>query len=67
MFEVRHPIFRPLGRRVAFTAAILGWAGFEAWKGDFLWALVFAAAGLYLLWSFFISFDPKDYEEKGNG
>ena len=64
MFEVRHPFFRPFWRRFVATAVCLGWAGFEWWNGAPLWALLFAAAGAYLFWQFFVAFDPDHYEHK---
>lgn len=64
-FDVRHPLFRPLWRRVVFVAAILSWTVYEAANANYVWAAVFGAAGLYLLWAFFLVFDPADYEDEG--
>lgn len=64
LFEVRHPIFRPLWRRVAVTALCVIWAAFEWSNGNTFWAILFGACGVHLLWQFFIRFDPADYEEK---
>lgn len=63
-FEVRHPIFRPFWRRAAVTLLCLGWAAVEFANGATVWALLFAAAGAYLFWQFFVAFDPADYEPK---
>ena len=62
-FEVRHPFFRPLWRRVAVTGLCLGWALFELSNGAMLWAIVFGACGVHLFLQFFVRFDPADYEQ----
>lgn len=62
IFEVRHPVFRPLWRRILVTGLCLGWAIFEWSKGDQLWAIGFGASGVYLFIQFFLNFDPQDYE-----
>jgi len=64
MFEVRHPFFRPVSRRVIATGLCLGWAAFEFLNDAPVWASVFAIAGAYLFWQFFVAFDPKDYDHK---
>ncbi len=61
-FEVRHPMFRPLWIRALITLAVLGWTGVELVGGNFLWAAVFGAAGAYLVYAWFIIFDPAEYE-----
>ena len=62
LFEVAHPIFRPLWRRVLVTALCLGWALVELANGAVIWAAVFGACGAYLFVQFFVRFDPADYE-----
>lgn len=62
LFEVRHPIFRPLWRRIAVTALCIGWALIEWSNGATIWALVFGTCGVYLFIQFFLKFDPADYE-----
>ena len=64
MFDVRHPFFKPLWRRVVATAACLLWALIEASNGATLWALLFAGAGGYLFWQFFVAFDPDQYDNE---
>ena len=63
MFDLDHPFFNPLWRRIAVTAVCLGWGGVEAWSGNAFWALLFVALGVYCLWSFFIAwkgpFEPR--------
>ncbi|RVT86767.1 hypothetical protein DXV76_01380 [Rhodobacteraceae bacterium CCMM004] len=62
LFEVRTAFFRPLWRRVVATVLPFAWAGVEASRGATVWALIFAAAGVYLAWAFFVAFDrgPED-------
>jgi hypothetical protein len=63
VFEVRHPFFRPAWRRALATAVCFLWAGFEMWNDAPIWAAVFAVAGGYLFWQFFVRFKPEDYEK----
>ena len=62
LFDVQHPFFRPLWRRVAVVVISLGWAVVEIFNGSLFFAGLFAAAGLYCAHQFFIAFDPKDPE-----
>jgi len=62
LFDVQHPFFRPLWRRVAVVAVCLGWTVVEILTGDPFFAVLFGAAGLYCAYQFFIVFDPKDPE-----
>lgn len=64
LFDVQHPFFIPLWRRVAVVALTLGWALFELTAGSPVWAMLFGAAGIYCAHQFFIAFDPKDPEDK---
>ena len=64
LFEVRHPFFRPFWRRALFTGIILGWTVFEFTSNSKVWALIFFAAGVYLVMQWFVFFDPAEYEEK---
>jgi len=62
MFDLDHPFFRPLWRRIAVTAVALVWAGVELANGSIFWAMLFGAFGVYAVWGFFITFDPGDEE-----
>lgn len=66
-FNVAHPFLRPAWRRALAVAATLGWTAIEALNGAWFWAVLFGAAGLWLLYSYFIAFDPADYERPGKG
>ncbi|MBF9032533.1 hypothetical protein HKCCE3408_19210 [Rhodobacterales bacterium HKCCE3408] len=64
VFDIRHPYFRPLWVRLPITAIVLGWALVEALSGNLVWALVFAAGGGWLVYGWFVIFDPADYEKQ---
>ena len=66
-FDLRHPIFRPLARRVAVVAISGGWALVELSGGNLFWALLFGGAAAYCAWVFFVVFDPQDYERSDDG
>ena len=66
LFEVRHPCFRPLWRRVVVTAMCLAWALFELSNEAYAWAAIFGACGVHLFLQFFVKFDPADYEPRDN-
>lgn len=57
-FDVQHPFFIPLWRRIAVVALCLGWAGFELALGSPFWAILFGAIGIWCAHQFFIAFDP---------
>lgn len=63
LFNVQHPFFIPLWRRVAITAITLIWAVVELSNGQPIWACIFGAAGLYLAYQFFVVFDPDQNEK----
>lgn len=64
MFDLRHPFFNPLWIRIVTVAVALGWAGLELVTGSPGWAMVFAAAGLYAGYAFFLNWHPEDDEER---
>ncbi|SES73314.1 hypothetical protein [Paracoccus homiensis] len=53
MIDPNAPFFRPLWVRLICGLSPLLWAGVEAWHGNGFWALLFAAAGLYLCYQLF--------------
>lgn len=57
-FDVQHPFFKPLWRRVAVTVVCLGWAVVEFASGAPFWGILFGAAGLWCAHQFFFAFDP---------
>lgn len=50
LIDPDHPFFRKPLARWATAILPLGWAMFELWMGNPLWALAFGAAGAYALW-----------------
>jgi hypothetical protein len=58
LFDLNHPFFRPLWRRVAVVAFCLGWAAVEIAAGSVFWAMLFGGIGLFAAWQFFVAFDP---------
>jgi hypothetical protein len=49
--------FRPLWRRVAVTALVAVWLGYEAiFSHELLWMAISGAALAYCIWNFFLTF-----------
>lgn len=70
-FDLRHPFFNPLWRRIAVTAFTALWAAFEFVIGSQLWPLFFGAVAAWLFWSFLIAWDgpvadPRAQDEAGD-
>ena len=64
IFDLQHPFFGPLWRRALVTAIAFGWAGVELASGAPGWALLFAAAGAWCGYQFFVVWtDPQDDDE----
>lgn len=66
MFDLDHPFFRPLIRRVVVAAIVSGWAVFEFVSGSPFFGVLFAALGAWCCWSFFGPNAAKTYQEKTN-
>lgn len=64
-FNVKHPIFLPLWRRVALVGFCLGWALLELTLGKPLFGVLSGAAGLWCAYQFFVVFDPEAYRAAG--
>ena len=60
MFDLDHPVFKPLWLRVIIVAVAIGWASFELVSGSPFWAILFGALGTYAAYKFFIDFNPRD-------
>ncbi|MCO6381563.1 MAG: hypothetical protein JXQ91_05575 [Vannielia sp.] len=61
MFDLQHPFFRQLWRRIAVTAIAFAWAGVEYASGAPAWAALFAAAGAWCVYQFFVIWtDPPE-------
>ncbi|RMF39918.1 MAG: hypothetical protein D6754_04470 [Alphaproteobacteria bacterium] len=53
LFDLDHPFFRPLWRRIAVTALVGGWAVLELVTGSPFWAVIFGALAFWCARSFF--------------
>ena len=62
-FKLRNPFFLPAHRRALVTGVCLGWSLLELSWGNPFWFVVFFALGLYLIYVFFLTFDPADYND----
>ena len=63
-FDVKHPFFRPLWRRIVVVTGCIAWALVELLStGSPFWAILFGAAGLWCAYQFFVVFDPADYAD----
>lgn len=57
-FDLRHPFFRPLWRRVLVVAVCLAWGLVEFATGSPFWGVLFVGIGAICAWQFFLAFDP---------
>ena len=64
LFNVRNPMFRPLWIRLLIVGLTLGWTLMELVNGNHVWAAIFAAAGAWCAWEFFVVFDPANYRKR---
>ena len=64
MFDVQHPFFIPLWRRIAVVAACLGWALLELSWGNPGWSILFGAIGSYCAHQFVVAFDAEAIRKK---
>ena len=62
LLDVKHPWFRPLWARVLVTALVCLWTVIELTRIAPFWAILFGAAAGWLIYQWFIVFDPRDYE-----
>lgn len=68
--DVRSVFFRPMWRRVLVAGAVLGWAVFEALTGSPGWGALFGAAGIWISYQFFVTFEaglPVEDEKDKDG
>ncbi len=56
LFDLDHPFFRPLWRRIAVTAVCLGWGAFEFAAGAHFWAMLFGGLGIYCVWCLLLNY-----------
>ena len=63
-FNLRHPFFLPLWRRVVTVAFCAIWALVELVTGGVFWAMLFGASAIWCAYEFFITFDPENYTDQ---
>ena len=64
-FDLRHPFFNPLWRRVLTTAITSGWTLVELAGGNPGWAILFGAIAVMCIYQFFFAWEPQGPGEKG--
>ncbi|NCO87924.1 MAG: hypothetical protein GW886_14965 [Rhodobacterales bacterium] len=65
LFDVQHPFFIPLHRRVILTAALAAWSVFEfTISGSAFWGVLTGGIALICAHQFFIAFDPPLPEDR---
>ncbi len=57
LFDLRHPFFNPVWRRVAMTLFIGVWAIVEFVNGTPTWGAIFAALAVWCTWTFFVTWN----------
>jgi len=67
VFDLRHPFFAPLWRRVLTSGLVAAWAFVELLAGNPGWAALCGAILVWTVYAFFIVFDPADYKDNNNG
>ncbi len=63
MFDMRHPFFLPLWRRILTVGICLGWALMELLTGSPGWALLFGAVGGWAGWQLLVTWDPTYFDK----
>ncbi len=63
LFDLNHPFFIPLWRRVLIVAVCGLWALVEAAGQNLVWAAIFGSLGLYCGWHFFFNFHPRNPDD----
>ena len=64
LFDLDHPFFIPLWRRVVIVAMCVGWALVEFSTGSPGWGMLFGGIGVYCFWHFFFNFHPRSPDNK---
>ena len=62
-FDLRHPFFNPLWRRVLTVAVSGGWAVVELVSGSPGWAIMFGAVAAWCAYEFFVNWEPPGGQE----
>jgi hypothetical protein len=64
LFDFNDPFFKPLWLRVAIVALAGGWGIFEFASGQMFWGTLFVGVAAIAFWGLFITFEPREPEEK---
>lgn len=59
VFDLRHPFFNPLWRRVGTVAIAGGWALVELLGGNPGWAILFGGVAAWCAYEFFVTWTPQ--------
>jgi hypothetical protein len=59
-FDVRHKMFNPLWSRLLVAGLTCGLALVELANGNPFWAILFGAAGIHLVYQFFVVWTPVE-------
>lgn len=62
LFDLQHPWFIPLYRRVLVTASCLFWTIVELVTGGPFWTILFGGMTALCVHQFFIAFNPRDLD-----
>ncbi len=54
MFNLDHPFFRPLWKRIATVFVCFAWAVVEYMNGNPLWGMFFLGLGAFVFFQFFL-------------
>jgi hypothetical protein len=60
LFDLQHPWFIPLYRRVIVTLVCAGWTVVEALMGGPFWVILFGGLTALCAYNFFYDFKPRD-------
>lgn len=65
-FDIQHPFFNPLWRRIAVTTVCALWGLYE-WSQDAqIWAILFGAIAVYCAHQFFWAWQPSSLDDDAN-
>ncbi len=64
LFNLRHPFFRPLWRRIAVVAVCAGWGFFELSMGNAFWVVLFWGLAGVCAYEFFVIYDEANYRDE---
>ena len=60
MFDLTHPFFRPLWRRICLSVFLVAWAAFEFATGSTFWGVLVGALAIWVMRSLFFAAEDWD-------